>query len=46
MRKRTIQDKIGQAVMEKPGLNKKLLMVRKSLDEVSKLLEKEGKKKS
>ena len=27
MRKRTLQDKIGMAVMEKPGLNKKMLMV-------------------
>lgn len=44
MRKQTLQDKIGQAVMEKPGLNKKLLNVRRSLDEVNKILKKDGKK--
>ena len=45
MRKRTLQDKIGMAVMEKPGLNKKMLMVKKSLDEVNKELGKFGEKK-
>lgn len=46
MRKRTLQDKIGMAVMEKPGLNKKMLMVKKSLDEVNKVLGKFGEKRN
>lgn len=45
MRKRTFQDKIGQMAMEKPGMNKKMLMIKKSLDELNKLLEKSDRKK-
>ena len=46
MRKQTIQDKIGRAVMEKPGMNKTMLQIKKSLDEMNKRLgkEKSGKK--
>lgn len=46
MRKRTLQDKIGQMVMEKPGMNQKLLSIKKSLDEMNQiLLKNDGKKK-
>ena len=45
MRKRTLQDKIGQMAMEKPGMNRKLLAMKKSLDEMNRLLEKKDKKK-
>lgn len=45
MRKRTLQDKIGQMAMEKPGMNQKLLAMKKSLDEMNRLLEKKDKKK-
>lgn len=45
MRKRTLQDKIGQMAMEKPGMNQKLLAMKRSLDELNLFLEKGGKKK-
>lgn len=45
MRKRTLQDKIGQMAMEKPGMNQKLLAMKRSLDEMNRLLEKKDKKK-
>lgn len=45
MRKRTLQDKIGQMAMEKPGMNQKLLTLKKSMDELNKLLSKSDKKK-
>lgn len=47
MRKQSVQDKIGRMAMEKPGMNRKLLSIKKSLDEMERLLVKgEGKKKA
>lgn len=45
MRKQTFQDKIGRMAMEKPGMNRKLLSIKKSLDELNKLLAKGDQKK-
>lgn len=45
MRKQSLQDKIGQMAMEKPGMNQKLLSLKKSLDELNKILSKNDKKK-
>lgn len=45
MRGRSLQDKIGQAVMDKPGMNRKMLQIKKSLDELEKLLAKNEKGK-
>lgn len=47
MRKQSVQDKIGRMAMKKPGMNRKLLSIKKSLDEMERLLVKgEGKKKA
>ncbi|MEE0421648.1 MAG: hypothetical protein UDG86_16605 [Lachnospiraceae bacterium] len=43
-RKQGIKDKIGQAVMIKPGMNKKMLVIKRSLDEVNGILNNDKKK--
>lgn len=41
-KKQGIKERLGQAAMETPGMNKKLIQINKSLSEVRKILDKKS----